>query len=220
MGLRGLMYSSRYYRKFQGAFFFMTKRDTCIFYRSMYEGIKDLPKETQAEIYDAIFSYSLDFEQKELTGIAKTIWTFIEPVLTKGNTNYINGSKPKTKRNESEIEAKPKRIKSQTEAYKYKDKDKDKDKEKNKDNANFKKWGKAELVEAMRPYADKYPKTLLNDFFNYWSEPLANGKIRVTAQDAWDTGRRLATWQKRDLNTSKPLETKTFTRASQGVKME
>lgn len=87
-------------------------------------------------------------------------------------------------------------------------------------NANFKKWGKAELVEAMRPYADKYPKTLLNDFFNYWSEPLANGKIRVTAQDAWDTGRRLATWQKRDLNTSKPLETKTFTRASQGVKME
>lgn len=87
-------------------------------------------------------------------------------------------------------------------------------------NANFKKWGKAELVEAMRPYADKYPKALLNDFFNYWSEPLASGKIRVTAQDAWDTGRRLATWQKRDLNTSKPLETKTFTRASRGVKME
>jgi hypothetical protein len=195
-------------------YFFMTKRDTCIFYRSMYEGIKDLPKETQAEIYDAIFSYSLDFEQKELTGIAKTIWTFIEPVLTKGNTNYINGSKPKSKRMESEIEAKSKRIKSETEAYKYKDKDK----YKHKDNNNFKKWGKEDLIKAMTPYAERYPKNMLNEFFNYWAEPLANGKLRLTAQDAWDTARRLVTWSKRDKD-NKP-QNSVVTRASMGVKMQ
>jgi hypothetical protein len=182
----------------------------------MYEGIKDLPKETQAEIYDAIFSYSLDFEQKELTGIAKTIWTFIEPVLTKGNTNYINGSKPKSKRIESEIEAKPKRIKSETEAYKYKDKDKDK--YKHKDNNNFKKWGKEDLIKAMTPYAERYPKNMLNEFFNYWAEPLANGKLRLTAQDAWDTARRLVTWSKRDKD-NKP-QNAVVTRASMGVKMQ
>ena len=198
--------------------FFMTKRDTCIFYRSMYEAIKDLPKETQADVYDAIFSYSLDFEQKELTGFAKTIWTLIEPVLTKGNINYINGSKPKSKRIESEIEAKPKRIKSETEAYKDKDKDKDKEKYKNKDNANFKKWGEQDLIEAMTPYKDRYPKELLNAFFNYWTEPLANGKLRLTSQDAWDTGRRLVTWNKRD--TDKQPKTSTITRASMGLKMQ
>lgn len=192
----------------------MTKRDTCIFYRSMYEAIKDLPKETQADVYDAIFSYSLDFEQKELTGFAKTIWTLIEPVLTKGNTNYINGSKPKSKRIESEIEAKPKRIKSETEAYK--DKDKDKEKDKNKD--NFKKWGKEDLIKSMTPYADRYPKNMLNEFFNYWAEPLANGKLRLTAQDAWDTGRRLVTWSKRD-KENKP-QNPVVTRASMGVKMQ
>jgi len=192
----------------------MTKRDTCIFYRSMYEAIKDLPKETQADIYDAIFSYSLDFEQKELTGFAKTIWTLIEPVLTKGNINYINGSKPKSKRIESEIEAKPKRIKSETEAYK----DKDKDKEKYKDKENFKKWGKDDLIKSMTPYAERYPKNMLNEFFNYWAEPLANGKLRLTAQDAWDTGRRLVTWSKRD-KENKP-QNAVVTRASMGVKMQ
>lgn len=192
----------------------MNKRDTCIFYRSMYEAIKDLPKETQADVYDAIFSYSLDFEQKELTGFAKTIWTLIEPVLTKGNTNYINGSKPKSKRIESEIEAKPKRIKSETEAYK--DKDKDKEKDKNKD--NFKKWGKEDLIKSMTPYADRYPKEMLNTFFNYWIEPLPNGKLRLTGQDAWDTGRRLATWKK--IENSKQPEQKVVTRASMGVKMQ
>lgn len=196
--------------------FFMTKRDTCIFYRSMYEAIKDLPKETQADVYDAIFSYSLDFEQKELTGFAKTIWTLIEPVLTKGNTNYINGSKPKPKRIKSETEAKPKRIKSETEAYK--DKDKYKDKEKDKDKENFKKWGKDDLIKSMTQYAERYPKNMLNEFFNYWAEPLANGKLRLTAQDAWDTGRRLVTWSKRD-KENKP-QNAVVTRASMGVKMQ
>ena len=170
----------------------------------MYEAIQDLPKETQSDIYDAIFSYSLDFEQKELTGFAKTIWTLIEPVLTKGNINYINGRKPKSKRIESEIEAKPKRIKSESEAYK--DKDKNKDKEKDKDKENFKKWGKDDLIKSMTPYAERYPKNMLNEFFNYWAEPLANGKLR------------LVTWSKRD-KENKPQST-VVTRASMGVKMQ
>jgi hypothetical protein len=105
----------------------MTSRDTCIFYRSMYEAIKELPKGVQADVYDAIFSYSLDFEKKELTGIARTIWLLIEPVLTKGNTNFINGKQPKQKQITSETEAKPKRLFSESGAYKDKDEYEDKD---------------------------------------------------------------------------------------------
>lgn len=99
----------------------------------MYEAIKELPKDIQADVYDAIFSYSLDFEKKELTGITRTIWLLIEPVLTKGNTNFVNGKQPKQKQTISESEAKPKRIVSESEAYKDKDKDKDEDKDEYKD---------------------------------------------------------------------------------------
>jgi hypothetical protein len=93
----------------------------------MFESIKELPKENQAELYNAIFQYSLDFVEPTLSGLSLTIWRLIRPVLEKGNTNYINGSRPKTKQTISEKEAKPKRIESEVEAYKDKDKDKDKD---------------------------------------------------------------------------------------------
>lgn len=114
------------------AFFDMNSRDTCIFYRSMFESIKELPKENQAELYNAIFEYSLDFVEPTLKGLSLTIWRLIRPVLEKGNTNYINGIKPKYKQTISETEAKQKRLVSESEAYKDKDKDVDNDKNKNK----------------------------------------------------------------------------------------
>ena len=49
-------------------------RDTMIFYRSFYEAIKELPFDKQGEVYNAIFSYGLDFTEVELNGISKTIW--------------------------------------------------------------------------------------------------------------------------------------------------
>lgn len=98
----------------------------------MFESIKELPRENQAELYNAIFEYSLDFVEPCLNGLSLTIWRLIRPVLEKGNTNYINGSKPKTKQIISETEAKVKRIGSEVEAYKDKDKDEDIDNDKNK----------------------------------------------------------------------------------------
>jgi hypothetical protein len=97
----------------------------------MFESIKELPKENQAELYNAIFEYSLDFVEPTLSGLSLTIWRLIRPVLEKGNTNYINGSRPKTKQTISESEAKVKRIESESEAYKDKDKHKDIDNNKN-----------------------------------------------------------------------------------------
>jgi hypothetical protein len=99
----------------------------------MFESIKELPNENQAELYNAIFEYSLDFVEPTLSGLSLTIWRLIRPVLEKGNTNYINGSRPKSKQTISESEAKPKRLVSESEAYKDKDKDKDDDIDKDKD---------------------------------------------------------------------------------------
>jgi hypothetical protein len=87
----------------------------------------------KAQIYDAIFAYSFEFIEPKLSGTCLMIWKLIEPVLKKGNINYINGSKPKKKakpkRNRSETEANNKPNVSEVEAYKDKDKEKDKDKD-------------------------------------------------------------------------------------------
>jgi hypothetical protein len=111
----------------------MTQRDTCIFYRSIYEAIKDLPPNTKLEVYDSVFAFLLDFKEPELQGLSKTIFTLIEPVLRNANKNFVNGNKPKGKRTKSQKEAKDKPTESETEAYKYKDKYDYKDKDSYKD---------------------------------------------------------------------------------------
>ena len=45
------------------------KRDTTIFYRSFYEAIKDLPIENQSVVYNAIFEYTFNFIEVDLSGV-------------------------------------------------------------------------------------------------------------------------------------------------------
>jgi len=42
-----------------------------------------------------------------------------------------------------------------------------------------------------------YPKEMLQDFYDYWSEPSKTGKLRKEMQKTWCTSRRLKTWSKR-----------------------
>jgi hypothetical protein len=91
-------------------------RDTMIFYRSFYEAIKELPKEEQANIYDAIFSYGLDFKEPQLSGISKTVWTLIKPQIDANIKRFQNGLQPKEKQEKSKAKAKRKQKISETEA--------------------------------------------------------------------------------------------------------
>ena len=91
-------------------------RDSTIFYRSFYEAIKELPKNNQAEVYAAIFEYALNFNELELNGLSKTIFTLIKPQLDANNKRFLSGKEPKSKRSKSETEAKPKQDISETEA--------------------------------------------------------------------------------------------------------
>lgn len=101
----------------------MAKRDSTIIYRSFYEAIKELPAEDKAQVWDAVFEYSLNFKSVQLTGVAKTVFTLIKPQLDANIKRYKSGTVPKAKRTGSETEAKPKRkvsesqnIRSETEA--------------------------------------------------------------------------------------------------------
>ena len=85
-------------------------RDSFIFYRSFYEAISELPKENQADTYNAIMQYALDQKEIELTGISKAIFSLVKPQLDANYKKYENGKQKKSK-----TEAKEKQIKSKTE---------------------------------------------------------------------------------------------------------
>lgn len=69
------------------------ERNSFIFYKSFYEAIKELDKETQTEIYNAILSYQFENIAVELSGVAKAIFTLIKPQLDANNTKFENGCK-------------------------------------------------------------------------------------------------------------------------------
>ena len=55
------------------------------------------------------------------------------------------------------------------------------------------------FYDSLIPYVDsrggQYPKEMIRDFYNYWSEPnKSNTKMKFELQQTWEVGRRLATW--------------------------
>jgi hypothetical protein len=196
----------------------MENRDTCIFYRSIYESLQELDLENQAIIYNAIFEFSLNFNEPNLSGINKAFFGLIRPVLEKGNTNFINGSKPKRKPNGSELEAKPKRIISEHDAYKDKDKDKDEDNDKDKDKIDlrnqlitgkwFKKCTEAEFIAEVERFRNEnpnngYPEIIFKDFINHYTTPNENGGIRVNQFSSFGIKNKLYDWWRDKNNDGK-----------------
>lgn len=54
------------------------------------------------------------------------------------------------------------------------------------------------FYQTIIPYLEKYPKEMLRDFYNYWSETnRSKTKMRVELQQTWDLAKRLATWYKK-----------------------
>ena len=92
------------------------ERDSMIIYRSFFEAIKELPKENQSEVWNAVYELGLNGKRIELKGISKTIFTLIAPQLDANYKKFLNGIKPKHKQIESKTEAKPKQKISKSEA--------------------------------------------------------------------------------------------------------
>jgi len=76
-------------------------RDSTIIYRSFFEAIKELPKDAQADCWNAIMEYSLNFNEIDLTGISKTIFILIKPQLDANLKRFENGNKPKKSKSEA-----------------------------------------------------------------------------------------------------------------------
>ena len=98
------------------------ERESFVFYRSFYEGIKELPRDIQGEVLTAIMEYGLNGvtteNQKQIT---KAMFALIKPQLDANNQRFENGKKggrPKANCNqtetETETETKPKQNRNKT----------------------------------------------------------------------------------------------------------
>ena len=86
-------------------------RDSFIFYRSFYEAINELPKENQADTYNAIMQYALNQNEIQLNGISKAIFSLVKPQLDANYKKYENGKQKKSK---TEANGKQKKSKIET----------------------------------------------------------------------------------------------------------
>lgn len=162
------------------------KRDSMIFYRSFYESVSGLSPVIKAELYDAIFEYGLNFQEIEFTNeISKALFTLIKPQLDANIKRFENGNKPKTKQTESKTKAKQKQKKSEVEA----------NNNVNVNNNENIEERKSKFYDSLTLFVDEYPKKMLRDFYNYWTEHgEKDKKLRFEKQNTFGLEQRLRTW--------------------------
>ena len=146
------------------------EREGFIFYRSFFEALCCLDKETRAECYDVILKYALDGIELETEGVVKAIFLSVKPQIDANNKRYLDGLKGaeygkkggRPRKNPiGDIKENPIGVLDENpkETPKEKDKDKEKDKEKVKDKEKDKdKYGKNVTLTL-----DEYQK-LVTDF--------------------------------------------------------
>lgn len=55
-----------------------------------------------------------------------------------------------------------------------------------------------EFRDSLLEFKIEFGESIVNDFFNYWSEPDKHQKMKFEKEKTWETKRRLLTWIKRD----------------------
>ena len=167
-------------------------RDSFIFYKSFYEGIKELNSDIQCEIYNAIMEYEFNQTETELSGVAKSIFTLIKPQLEANNKRYQNGCKggrpkTKTKPKENQTKTKPKPNDNENDNVNVND-----NKKENIKRRNFVK----PTLEEIQAYCiernnNVNPKTFLDYYeINNWVDSNGN-KVKNWKQ-------KVITWEKRN----------------------
>lgn len=189
-------------------------RDGFIFYASWLEAIKNLPREMQGEVLTAIIEYGLYGETTETPKpITSAMLAMVKPQIDVNNKRYENGkkggrppkseTKSKPNQNQTKTKEKPNETKSEP-----KEKDKYKDKEtttivvEKKDAAEAATLSRKEgFYNSLIPFLEKYPKEMIRQFFEYWSEMnKSRTKMRWEQEKTWEIDKRLRTWASREKN--------------------
>ena len=125
--------------------------------------------------------------------------------------NGKKGGRPKDSENKSNKEnEKPKKPKKETQKNPPLEKEREY-KENIKENISvslspngstptksFKQFSKTDFTNEIQPFLQEFGKELCNQFFSYWTEKSASGKMKFQLEKTWDTKRRLDTWRRNE----------------------
>lgn len=179
-------------------------KESFLIYKSFYPAIEDLSNEQLGKLFRAIFEYQISEIDCTDPDIVMAFKFFknqfrldavkYEKVVNRNRANGLNGGRPKTEDNpENPVGlSKPKKA------------DNDNDNGKGNVKENDIESRKLKFASALKPFIDKFGKTMLNDFYRYWTEPnKSNTKFRYELEKTWDLERRLDTWAKKDSTFTK-----------------
>lgn len=63
-------------------------RESVVFYKSFYEAIKNIPKENQLDLFNAIFEYCFNENEIKMDGIVKAMFMLMKPNIDSANQRY------------------------------------------------------------------------------------------------------------------------------------
>lgn len=185
------------------------RRNYFTFFRSFQEAIDQCDEKDQLPLYRGIVNYALDGKEPIFDNpLLKLAWTLIRPNLKKGLINFENGCKggaPTDNQNARKTTKKqPKNNRETTEKQRdRKGKDRngmekdDKETDVKKDFSLSLADRKEAFKKELEQYRDSYESDMLNDFFQYWTEPNKDKEMRFEPEEFWDTKAKLDAWKNR-----------------------
>ena len=180
------------------------KRDSCVFYRSLYEGIMKLETDQQKlDCFMAFFEYALDGIEPDSDGVVGFMFKMVKPAIDANNRKYEGNSKGGKKKKEvdsksNEVDGKSNEV---TDPNMLNDKcemlnDDEKKKEKRVRAAFVK-----PTVEEVRAYClERENKVDPESFVNFYESK--GWKIGNSAMKDWKAAVR--TWEKRETKAAAP----------------
>ena len=77
-------------------------------------------------------------------------------------------------------------------------------KENNEKNDNKLKIREANFINEISVYKNEYPSDMLNNFFEYWSEPnKSKSRMKYESEKTWDLSRRLKRWSNNNFGNNR-----------------
>ena len=184
-------------------------RNHFTFFRSFQEAIDQCDEKDQLPLYRGIVNYALDGKEPVFENpLLKLAWTLIRPNLEKGLRNWkngCNGGAPIGNQNALKTTEKQPKNKRETTEKQRDRKGKDRNGvEKDKKETDVKKVfslslpeRKEEFRKELEQYREEYESDLLNDFFQYWTEPNKDQIMRFEEEEFWELKARLDAWKNR-----------------------
>lgn len=202
-------------------------KDSFLIYREWSELINCLPDDKRLKFYDLLFEFDGSIPDCEGDNHLKSVVNFVFRKILENNSKWVeksekakeaarlrwdkfNGNKSESMRTHANAENALHNVNDNVNVpVNVNDKKKEDNNiympEKKIKSKTFKSWVENDLIEAIRPFAEKYGTKMCNEFFRHWKEPLPSGKMRMTAEKAWDTKKRLITWSNNNFGGGKSV---------------